>query len=249
MTLEETPEPALEGEEVSVARYLRLSIIIIGALAMSVATPTRLHACEGHWYYIDENTVGWIETCTVIGQVLYYTTSADVWGGSTGEMLHVADQAGYGGSLPRCGDERDVIIQEYATYNAGIIPFCHAFTSAGGTQNFSWSELNQATDNTHQPWAILHDILWAGLENTRSNYNRGGIRITSGYRCPHINVGIPGSAQRSRHMYGDAADMKSGDHPWNQDEWNRLADAAVLAGATFIKPYETDTSHVHADWR
>ena len=58
-----------------------------------------------------------------------------------------------------------------------------------------------------------------------------------------------GGAQQSRHMWGDAADMKSQDHTWTQQEWEYLRDAAVAAGAQFIEPYNDDPSHVHADWK
>ena len=72
--------------------------------------------------------------------------------------------------------------------------------------------------------------------------------IDSGYRCPHGNASVGGAAQ-SRHMWGDAADMHSANHPWDQSEWLLLQAAATAAGATFIEPYNQDPSHVHADWR
>ena len=50
-------------------------------------------------------------------------------------------------------------------------------------------------------------------------------------------------------MWGDAADMTSSSHPWNQTEWDLLADAADDAGATYIEPYNQAPDHVHADWR
>ncbi|MCX6553298.1 MAG: D-Ala-D-Ala carboxypeptidase family metallohydrolase, partial [Acidobacteria bacterium] len=147
-----------------------------------------------------------------------------------------------------CGDERDSIISEYRAYEVPWTPTCSDFATGGGTTNFSWTELNRLPGSGHPPWGIIRQVLWEGLENTRSQYNRGRVTITSGYRCPHGNAdpSIRG-ATSSRHLYGDAADMKSMDHPWSYDEWDLLRGAAIRAGA-WIEPYELSPSHVHADW-
>lgn len=50
--------------------------------------------------------------------------------------------------------------------------------------------------------------LVAGLEELRRLVGRP-IRIVSGYRCPRHNKAV-GGAQRSRHVYGDAADLEAG---------------------------------------
>lgn len=91
------------------------------------------------------------------------------------------------------------------------------------------------------------------LETWRAEYGRGRMRMTSGYRCPHVNSSVPGSAQYSRHMWGDAADIVSMDQPWGYDEWQMMRDAAYRAGASFVEPWGTGpgqtTTHCHADWR
>ena len=147
-----------------------------------------------------------------------------------------------------CGDVRDNIIEEYRAGQVAWTPTCGDFSTSGGTANFGWSELNRSPGSGHPPYGIVRSVLWSGLENTRSNYNRGGIVIDSGYRCPHGNA-LVGGAYQSRHMWGDAADMHSQDHPWSQAEWTLLRNAANAAGATYIEPYADDPSHVHADWR
>jgi len=60
---------------------------------------------------------------------------------------------------------------------------------AGGTTNFSWDALNGnfSNGNPHRPWGIVREGLTTGLEATLTNYNCGGILLTSGYRCPHGN--------------------------------------------------------------
>lgn len=47
------------------------------------------------------------------------------------------------------------------------------------------------------------------LEAARSEMGDKPIRIVSGYRCHPCNARV-GGAQRSRHMYGDAADVPRG---------------------------------------
>jgi hypothetical protein len=149
---------------------------------------------------------------------------------------------------PSCGDDRDSIIEEYRAGQVAWTPGCNDFSTSGGTAHFSWSELNRSPGSGHPPYGIVKSVLWTGLEDTRSNYARGGIVIDSGYRCPHGNA-LVGGAYQSRHMWGDAADMHSQDNPWSQTEWNLLRNAAVAAGATYVEPYSQDPDHVHADWR
>lgn len=151
---------------------------------------------------------------------------------------------------PQCYAETSAIIAEYSTYGVNFTPACSDFSNGGGSAHFTWLELNGgfSTGNPHNPWGIVKNILWIGLENTRANYGRGAIRVHSGYRCPHGNAAVNGAAQ-SRHMWGDAADISSASQPWSQAEWNLLQQAAVAAGATFIEPYAQDPTHVHADWR
>src|SRR5262245_43638977 len=153
---------------------------------------------------------------------------------------------------PQCYAETSTMIGEYATYGVNYTPACSEFSNGGGSEHFTWLELNGGfgLGNPHNPWGIVKNVLWLGLENTRANYGRGAITVQSGYRCPHGNANPQiGGATQSRHMWGDAADITSASQPWSQAEWNLLQAAAVAAGATFIEPYSQDPSHVHADWR
>ena len=94
----------------------------------------------------------------------------------------------------------------------------------------------------------MNPALTAGLEQTRTNYNRGALRLTSGYRCPHGNRNSGGVAQ-SNHMQGRAIDVYSADHVWTREEFGLLRVAALLAGATEALDWERYTDrHLHLAW-
>jgi hypothetical protein len=151
-----------------------------------------------------------------------------------------------------CGDERGNIIAEYPSYGVSFTPTCSDFSSSGGTEHFSWSELNGgfSTGNPHNPWGIVRPSLTTGLEATRSNYNRGGIRLTSGYRCPHGNANVSG-VQNSYHVHGRAADLYSSDHAWTEEEFALLKAAAIATSPGPIEALDWNTyadHHFHAAW-
>ncbi len=151
----------------------------------------------------------------------------------------------------KCGDERGNIIEEYRAGQVNLNPTCSDFASSGGTAHFTWSELNGGFQdgNPHNPWGIVRQGLKDGLEATRSNYNRGAIRLSSGYRCPHGNANV-GGVQQSYHMHGRAGDMYSWDHTWTEQEFNLLRQAALNTGNTIeLFNWTTYTDrHLHAAW-
>jgi len=147
-------------------------------------------------------------------------------------------------------DDLDELRQEYIDMGKQSRPGRSSFSASGGTANFSWSELNGGfTDgNPHPPWGMVTQTLIDKLEATRTNYNRGGIRLSSGYRCPHGNR-IVGGKPESHHIYGRAADMFSASYTWTEDEFNRLKAAADLTNpleSFFWNTY--DDHHYHAAW-
>ncbi|MCC7125361.1 MAG: hypothetical protein IT178_10970 [Acidobacteria bacterium] len=149
-----------------------------------------------------------------------------------------------------CGDHRGEIIGEYAQYNVNITPECYEFATTGGSANFSWSELNGgfAGGNPHNPWGLVTNGLTDGLEQTRWNYNRGGINLTSGYRCPHGNASV-GGVQNSYHVHGRAGDMYSSNHPWTEAEFDLLRNAALLTGTIELLFWNSyPDHHLHAAW-
>jgi Peptidase M15 len=95
---------------------------------------------------------------------------------------------------------------------------------------------------------MIRAALTTGLETTRTNYNRGGIRLTSGYRCPHGNANV-GGVVNSLHVHGRAADMYSADHTWTETEFNLLKAAADATGPIESFTWtEYDDHHYHAAW-
>ena len=67
----------------------------------------------------------------------------------------------------------------------------------------------------------------------------GSLRINSGYRSPSYNAGV-GGASKSRHMYGDAFDIKP-----LSTSINSLEGTCTSNGGKLVEY----NSHVHCDWR
>ncbi len=155
------------------------------------------------------------------------------------------------GATP-CDPEVQTMIGEYVTYQVNLQPTCPDFTNNGGTTHFTWSALNGgfAQGNTHNPWGMVKASLTNGLEATLTNYNNGGMLLTSGYRCPQGNHAVGGAVQ-SYHMHGRAGDMYSADHPWTEDEFNLLRAAAQTTSPPPIEALtwtEYADHHFHAAW-
>ncbi len=70
----------------------------------------------------------------------------------------------------------------------------------------------------------------------------GPLIVTSGYRSPPYNAGLPGAVTNSRHIYGDAFDLVPLDV-----SVQALADACEALDAGYVAIYED--GHVHCDWR
>jgi hypothetical protein len=153
-----------------------------------------------------------------------------------------------------CHDTVRTIIAEYVTYRVNLQPTCADFATGGGSAHFQWWELNDdwSNGNPHRPWSMIRQALLDGLEETRTNHDRGGIRLSSGYRCPHGNASIPGSAPNSYHMHGRAADMFSADYPWTKQEFLKLRRAAQNTNPEPIELLDWDhdpiSHHLHAAW-
>lgn len=136
------------------------------------------------------------------------------------------------------------------------MPFCFAFRSSGGSPHFSWSELNGewagGNESGHNPWGIMPDHTINQLEQTRANFNNGGIVVSSGYRCPIGNANV-GGVSNSRHMRGQAIDMYAsvycGCSNWTEAEFNELREAARITGPVELLNYDSyNDHHLHAAW-
>ena len=69
---------------------------------------------------------------------------------------------------------------------------------------------SRGIDNTPPPQAVaaLHDLIGHLLDPLREAWG-GPVAVNSGYRSPALNAAV-GGAPRSRHMYGEAADITVG---------------------------------------
>ncbi len=149
-----------------------------------------------------------------------------------------------------CDEERDRLIQEYSDYEVDLSPQCEDFTQSARSQYFSFAELNV---NNNYAWALLREPLVIeptsgyGLDKWREEY--GGPRITNSvYRSPSHNRHV-GGARYSRHMHGDAADLRNRSR--TEEEWQAMVEAAQRAQADWIEPRDgpCHIGCVHADWR
>jgi len=171
-----------------------------------------------------------------------------------------------------CGDERDDLITEYKNTIVGdsyyskpyprFIPYCYLLTQSRGSENFSFSEINNPGPNdgpAEFSWALVKKPLIVsasagyGLEKWAQVYyqNYGSSpTISSGYRDPAQNTS---GSKNSRHLLGDAIDFQNVSH--TSDELQRMNTAAHLAFADFVEEVDTDNpcpnslGCAHADWR
>jgi hypothetical protein len=152
-------------------------------------------------------------------------------------------------TVSACGDERDTIIAEYATYGVSWTPGCDDFSQTAHSDHFTFTEFNSGDYS----WAIVKAALTIpetssyGLERWRKEYGSSRI-INSAYRNPKHNSDV-GGAKDSRHMYGDASDLRNESR--TEDEWTNMQAAATRAQADYIEPRNgpCDIGCVHADWR
>lgn len=165
-----------------------------------------------------------------------------------------------------CESEPVLMADEYENpdYQNTLRPACTDFKTSGGSANFTWAELNghgylssPPYGNPHYDnggWGMINSTLTTGLEAARSIYNRGGIALSGGYRCPHGNAGISGAVANSYHTHGRAGDMYSAEH--GGKNWS-LAECELLRNAVLDSnpiPNETlsctryDDKHLHSGW-
>lgn len=147
-----------------------------------------------------------------------------------------------------CSGERGTIVQEYIDYRVTLALRCSFFTQTAHSQYFSFAEM-ETGDYT---WALVRRPLVRpassgyGLDRWRELYGAPRI-INSAYRNPSRNARV-GGAPQSRHMYGDAVDLRN--ESGTAGEWQQMDDAARLAGADYREPLSlSGYGHVHADWR
>lgn len=146
-----------------------------------------------------------------------------------------------------CGDERDALIKEYADKKVNLKPYCQNFTQSAGSSNYSFSDFNTGDYG----WALVRNPLTVATGDGLNSWVTaiGSAKpINSSFRNPARNAKVGGAAQ-SRHMYGDAVDLKN--ETRTEKEYNTVAAAAKVAGADYIEPLTGPCGKgcIHADWR
>lgn len=226
-----------------------------GAVMLLLAVyQVAVRGCAGFWFWDVHSGWTWNEQCTVqgkLGWILYPT------GGGLPEEPVCYDyrypycEMAVDPVVPSpegaCGDERDDIIAEYPAHGVIFRPFCSSFSNGGGWGNFPFSVLNDGDYN----WAIVRNgILYERLDIAEEYmfWNHSALlQVTSGYRNPEKNAGLnPPGAANSRHLYGDAADLKVKLLDKCQYQ-SAVLQSVSLANASWTDTYST--CHVHADWR
>jgi hypothetical protein len=155
-------------------------------------------------------------------------------------------------SVPReaCGDARDTLMAAYAEHGVPLQPRCADFTRTRRSEFFGFADLFRGDDDS---WALLRQPLVIGRDSGYGldllRYSFGAEReINSSYRDPQRNAKA-GGAKRSRHLFGDAADVRNVTK--SQEEWDRMWTAAEKAQADYIEPLTGPCrlNCLHADWR
>jgi hypothetical protein len=140
-------------------------------------------------------------------------------------------------------DDIDQIRQEYVDmgklYHPARGEFVNSSTYSDPGGHFPFSEVNWGDYS----WAIF--TIADKLESMRTAYNNP-ISLSSGYRNPVHNANIiPTGAPESRHIYGDAADIRTNNDPVM---WNSLEKIAQSLNAC-CEPLSYGIDHLHVDWR
>jgi peptidase M15-like protein len=155
--------------------------------------------------------------------------------------------------------------------------FCDAKSEGNGgigltvklANNFSlseyiWSATAKGWDDPETGsfnYAVIDPLVVEHIQNIRINYG-AALTINSSFRSPTHNATI-GGATYSRHMYGDACDIKNPDAGTGNQHatWEEIADLATAAyhdgvgygapgeNATYVEPYHLTGTWIHADWR
>ena len=165
------------------------------------------------------------------------------------EIMSTQDSASV---TTNCGDDRDKLMQEYATYNiAGLGLTCAAFTTGHSTPYFAATDLLKCCpSHPNQEFAwILQSQEYIGM--ITAWYAQISFPVNSAYRDPVQNQQCGGAMppqNPSRHMFGDAMDAGNPSHDPNN--WQKLHDA-VYPISDFQEPITgpCKLGCVHGDMR
>ena len=123
---------------------------------------------------------------------------------------------------PRCGDERDRIVDEYVANKIDSHPgrpvvSCEVFHAPKDSQYFPWNyALNGTTPPRHTEWGWLNDDFLAKLDATYAAYYETYHAPLIGHgawRCPEKNDAVDSPHLDSWHQFGQAIDISPVQYP------------------------------------
>lgn len=212
---------------------------------------------EGRQYNYDDiygfNSFASLDLSSSLGQV-YMPPFYEVIVKSTRLSLGKTIASRTASPPPVCGDVRDQILQEYYVKpRASFFPLCSDFTSSVNWQypgGFSFLTLAPTQSTGYGQWAVIQPYM---ANNLRSVFNDLGNLpdITSGYRNPAKEASVGRYFPNSRHMAGDAVDLRT---EGSQETYSRQQ-AAGHQEHGCVEPVnpkdgpQMDYNHTHIDWR
>jgi hypothetical protein len=155
------------------------------------------------------------------------------------------------------------------TRKENFVPACSSFTKTAQSELFPSPSFFLVGET--YTWALVRYPLtlsygsptlpglgldtWVTLFNNTTTFlglNYGPPTINSAYRDPEHNHNISPKYPNSRHVIGDAIDLKNNSWgtPLSLSEYWFRYNAAYDAGAAYVEPYSAAAAgHAHADWR
>jgi hypothetical protein len=229
------------------------SSVTVTSFQMNAGYFDSIGSTELIWYDSSGNKLG-SQKNKALGIILFNVTAPK--GAASWRIQEVGsepsgyaiDNVSFNAPQTKCGDTRDALIQEYATYKVAFNPICSDFTQSASAVNYSFAQLNWGTYS----WALVRQPLTTAYPapglGSWVTYIGSVHTINSAYRNPAHNAAV-GGAPASRHLFGDAVDLQNVTR--TQSEHDQLAAAAMSAGADYIEPVTgpCKLGCVHADWR
>ncbi len=152
-----------------------------------------------------------------------------------------------------CGDVRDQIIKEYKDESASFHPVCSDFNwirTWPSIGQFEFLTLTPTQSTGYGQWALIQSYMATNLR-AAFDYLGTSPTITSGYRNPVKEASVGRFYPNSRHMAGDAVDLRTGG---NQNVYIQQQGAGhkkhgCVEPVDLTHGPQTDYNHTHIDWR
>lgn len=236
----------------------RLVGVVVGGYLL---TATALNAFQqNYFWYIDvmTNQVYYAETVNVTGSLgwVEWNFGPSLCCGIYSSTTPVYPD--FGQPPETCGDDRDVIIAEYANPSSPrqFVPHCSSFVSSVGG-SYSFSQWRSSLHN-HPNHAIINSDIVSDTDSLKSKAETdigGTWTLTEGWRCPYTQDQRSPGYPNGRHIFGDASDIDRSSSSWGHNTdptgWNALKTYAKETLNNCVEPYNIGSgwTHIHMDRR